>query len=333
MTQVIGELGEKTLLREILIPLVNPTDDPSLAGDDSGMFDISDGYSICASTDRVPWDLTAFRTGVMSEYDLGYYLAALNVSDIAAMGATPRGLLLNFALPATFPVDSLTAIVRGVLAGAEEFGASVLGGDLSDAPEPSLCATSLGTVRRTRCLRRRGATVGDRIYVTGPFGIGAAALRYFFDGPPPGRSLAASDESALRQAFRRPVPRLSTGQLLARSGARVTAMDNTDGIGQSLFELASINSAGYVVDRDDVPLHPLVIAVADLFGDDPFDLAMGPGADFNLVGTIDDVRIARNAGLHVIGVVCDGHGLSVSSASATRTFTPHGWNYFQRVRP
>ena len=325
---MIRHLGEKRLLQEILLPLVNPGRDPFLSGDDCGMVDVPDGHLICASTDRVPWDLTAYRLGVMSEFDLGYYLVVLNISDIAAMGAVPVGLLLNLALPPDFLIASLEKIMSGVMAASAQYKCPILGGDLSDSLEPSLCATSIGVVKRGQYLLRRGAAIGDAIYISGICGLSATAFRYFLNARPLGMTLPKQDEDLLREAFMRPVPQLRLGQALARSVNRATAMDNTDGLSQSLHELADINRLHYVMDLELLPIHRITLQVAGFLGEEPVNLAMGPGADFNLVGTVDFPSVIDRLGMHRIGRVEKGHGVSIVSDGVWHDIKPNGWNYF-----
>lgn len=324
----IQQLGEKRLLREILLPLVNPKNDPFLSGDDCGLIDVPNGHIICASTDRVPWDLTAYRLRVMSEFDLGYYLGVLNISDLAAMGATPAGLLLNLALPADFLVADLKSIVSGVLAASIRYNCPILGGDLSDSSEPSLCVTSIGTAKRGEYLLRRGAAIGDAIYTSGLCGLSATAFRYFREAKPHGMNLPSQDEEILREAFIRPIPQLRTGQALAGCGSRATAMDNTDGLSQSLSELADINSFHYAINMDLLPIHRLTGQVAHFLSEEPIDLAMGPGADFNLVGTVESASIIDQLGMYRIGQVESGHGVSIISGGVRHVIEPRGWNYF-----
>jgi thiamine-monophosphate kinase len=330
LADLIGELGEKRLLREIVLPLVNRTNDPFLSGDDCGLINVPDGHLVCTSTDRVPWDLTAYRLKIMSEYDLGYYLAVLNISDIAAMGAVPAGLLLNFALPADFLIADLKQIVLGVLAAADKYNCPILGGDLSDSSEPSLCATSVGIAKRGEYLLRRGAEIGDAIYMSGSCGLSATAFRYFRDAKPIGMSLPSRDEDILREAFIRPVPQLSAGQALARQSTRATAMDNTDGLSQSLTELADANSLHYRVNLEELPIHRLTRRLADFLSAEPFDLAMGPGADFSLVGTVESSAAVEQLGMYHIGLVESGQGASIMSGETRHIIEPHGWNYFSK---
>jgi len=326
---VIGDFGEKRLLKEVILPLVNPNLDPYLAGDDCGIVDVPDGHYLCASTDRVPWDLTAYRLKIISERELGYYLAVLNLSDIAATGASPVGLLLNFALPPSFSVRQLVDIMSGVLAASTKYGVSVLGGDLSDAAEPSLSATSIGIGRRGMHLGRAGAQEGDFIYISGLCGLAATAFRYFLEAKPRGLSLATERENLLKLAFTNPVPQIGLGQAIAASGNRATAMDNTDGLSQSLSELADASFKHYVIHQDLLPIHPVTAEVAEYLSEDPFELALGPGADFNLVGTIDSEAPLERLTLNRIGQVEAGSGISILTNGVTRSIQPRGWNYFR----
>ena len=328
VAEQVGHLGEKRLLEEIILPRVNPNKDSHLAGDDCGILTVPDGSEICVSTDRVPWDLTAYRLKLMSEFDLGYYLAVLNISDIAAMGAIPIALLLNLAIPSDFSVDRLIDIVDGAMAAATENRCAIIGGDLSDSAEPSLCATSIGITRQNESLLRYGAQSGDAIYMTRPFGMSATAFRYFRDAKPRGMQLRSDDEAALRSALIRPVPQLRVGRELAGLKLRMTAMDNTDGLSQSLAELAAINSKHYSIDARLIEVDDLTTKVADFLREEPIELGMGPGADMNLVGTISDASLIEKIGMLRIGTVEEGHGVSIATGTARSPLRSTGWNYF-----
>jgi thiamine-monophosphate kinase len=266
----------------------------------------------------------------MSEFDLGYYLAVLNISDIAAMGAVPAGLLLNFALPADFRVVNLENIISGVIAASTKYQCPILGGDLSDSMEPSLCATSIGTAERGKYLLRRGAEIGDAIYTSGLCGLAATAFRYFRDAKSLGMNLSSEDENILRQAFIRPIPQLRTAQSLAGYGCRATAMDNTDGLSQTLSELANINRACYAINIELLPVHQLTVQVAHFLAEDAINIVMGPGADFNLVGTAESPSIIKELGMHYIGKVENGRGVSGISDGVRRMIEPSGWDYFRK---
>jgi thiamine-monophosphate kinase len=215
--KMIREVGEKELIRSVIKPLLNPADDPNSVGDDCAVVQAEAGSLFCLSTDRVPADLISFRLGIITHRGLGYYLAILNLSDLAAMGAKPSGLLLNLGLPPDTLVDDLVAFLRGARDACTEYGCRILGGDLSNSIELSLSATSFGTVAQSDLLRRRGASRGDLIFCANPIGMTATAFAYFLRAKPRGFALGAPEEDRLKEQFRKPRARFDIARALGYS--------------------------------------------------------------------------------------------------------------------
>lgn len=165
--QRLSEVGEKALIRDFIKPFFNIADDPAGVGDDCAMVAFGNEVALL-STDRVPSDLTAFRLGILDYTGMGDYLARLNLSDIAACGGNPAGLLLNLGLPPDIAYDDVQAICRGFESCARRHGAPVLGGDITSACELSISATSIGRAVRQQVLTRRGARPGDSVFVSRP---------------------------------------------------------------------------------------------------------------------------------------------------------------------
>lgn len=337
--QTIGDLGEKELIRTVITPLLNPGGHPDLPGDDCGVSWVGEDIAICVSTDRVPWDLIAFRIGLIDIEQVGYYLAVLNLSDLAAMGAEPLGMVLNLGLPAHFQVEHLRALLKGADAACRHYQCRVLGGDLSDAEEPSISAAVVGQVLDGKPLRRSGSRVGDLLYCSGHVGLTATAFRYFLDdarGSDPGFRLPAEDEDLLVRQFSRPAARLALGTSLRQLGGRVTCMDNTDGFGQTLLELGQLNDVGFLLNANALPVHDVSKRVASLVGVDVYDLVLGAGADFQLIGTIPAgspvPRTGPAADLRLVGTATPEAGsVSVLEASGReRQIAVVGWDYFTR---
>jgi len=186
---------------------------------------------ILLSTDRVPADLTAFRSGVLDYYGLGRYLAVLNISDIAACGGTPKALLLNLGLPDATLWNDFKAFCGGVREIAEKFGCPVVGGDLSSSSELSVSATVVGFAGAQQVLTRRAAAPGDSIFISRPAGLTCAALRVLRDLGGDHAFVAADDWESLTGQFTRLEPMVEFGKQLASSGMCSSCMDNTDGIG------------------------------------------------------------------------------------------------------
>lgn len=334
-SESIWEIGEKRLIKELIRPLFNNNQDPHGVGDDCGMVSVGEGPMWLFSTDRVPADLISFRLGILDHRKLGDYLARLNLSDIAACGGTPIGLLLNLALPQGFAYEDLRALCQGFQEAASRHNCVVLGGDLSSSSELSISATSVGIVDKDRVLLRSTAQAGDTIFFSKPLGLTPAAFTVFLDGSDWPLALSPDEIATLRGQFTDTEPMFGLAQALAASGDCTSCMDNTDGVAQSLVELAEASNGAFIVERNRLQLPRLVAKISDAYAVDALALAFGAGADFGLVGTLSgrwtDVEAHRKFGddLQIIGRTEQGQGLFLETNNSRQPWSVPGWNYFQ----
>ena len=327
----ISDIGEKSLIRDFIKPYFNANDDPEGVGDDCAMVAFGEEVALLSS-DRVPADLTAFRLGLINYKELGDYLARLNLSDIAACGGRPAGLLLNLGLPDSITYGEVQQLCRGFGGCAARHGTQVLGGDITHAKELSISATSIGRTRRGEVLTRRNAVPGDSIFLSRPLGMTPAAFCHFL-----GKSTGVLDEASLatlKAQFTAMEPMLDLGRRLAASGKCSSCMDNTDGIGQSLSELAEASGVSFELDESRLTIPQLVIRVCAAAGKLPLELVFDGGADFSLVGTLlgewtsDDAARAFGAPLQIIGRVEAGTGVWLQIDENRQPLSFRGWNYF-----
>jgi thiamine-monophosphate kinase len=332
--RLLRDVGEKALISDVIRPLLNPARDQNSVGDDCAVFQVPGGGLVCASTDRVPADLVSYKLGIIDIYGLGSYLAVLNLSDIAAMGAEPRGLLLNLALPEDMSVEDLKALLTGAKDACGLYGTAVLGGDLSSASELSISATAIGYAEGN-VLRRFGSTPGDYIYCTRHVGLTSTAFAYFLRAGPRGLWLEPPLEGLLKDQFRKPHALFEVAAKLRAEQISVTAMDNTDGVGQTLSELAALNEVAFVIDPNLLPIHPVTKIVAEYLGEDMLDLALGPGADFQLLGTLpgscDAEAVAQRCGVFIVGEVRNGNGVSKRVGDGLVPIKVTGWSYYSQT--
>ena len=271
-------------------------------GDDCAVIDAEPG-SIVLSTD-VSVEGIHFRPEWLRPEEIGWRAAAAALSDLAAAGAGCVGLLAAISVPPGAEDEELVAVMRGVGSVVGSAGGRVLGGDLSRGPGWSLAITVIG--RSERPLSRRGARVGDGVWVTGVLGGARAAVTLWKQGrtPPP----------AARAAFAHPMPRLAAGRWLAAHGA--TAMiDLSDGLGSDAGHLAAASSVGVEVDVAALPLSP---AVPDGAGEEPpAVVAARGGEDYELLATlpaafgeVEADRFRRDCGIPLtrVGTVVAGNG-------------------------
>jgi thiamine-monophosphate kinase len=281
----IYEIGETAVVRAIIRNL-------DIEFEDCAVIDLADAEYLVATTDMFH-RATDFPEE-MSAWQIGWMCAAGTLSDIAAMGAHPCGLLVSIGFP-DLPPAFVESMIEGLSACARECGTAIIGGDTDSHQELTITGTALGRVRKDQILRRRGAQIGDLVCVTGYLGTAGAGMRALESG------LAAKDSIAVKKLFE-PIPRIAEGIRLAESKAVTSMMDNSDGLSESLYQLAEVNGCGFTIHADSLPM---------LSGLDPdlglgLEMAIYDGGDFELLFTVAPERLpdVRNAcELTVIGEV------------------------------
>lgn len=332
--KVISEIGEKALISSFLIPLLNPSRDPSLAGDDCAFVKTDSSNHVCISTDRVPHDLISFRLKLIGYAELGRYLAILNISDLAAMGAEPRGLLLNLGLPPEMRFDDFRDFIEGAKEACDEYGCKIIGGDLSSCPVLSVSATSIGICITDPPILRRGAMPGDRVFCTAPLGITSTSFCYHLKSKVRGLKLSSEQESRLLKNFNSPRAYIESGRVLNKyGGTRKTCMDNTDGAAQTLTELASANNCAFLLFENRLPFDDISPIIANFLRVGLLDVILGPGADFQLIGTYASdspfLEQLKEHGFYEIGEVRAGTGVYIERTTGEKhAVDVPGWNYF-----
>jgi thiamine-monophosphate kinase len=239
-----------------------------------------------------------FRRDWTSWRDLGYKAAAVNLSDLAAMGAEPEALLVSLALP----LDTEAAAMTELYEGLNEPGIAVAGGDTTRAEELVIAVTAVG--RSERVPGRAGACAGDLIVVTGPLGGAAAGLHALCEG------LTGFDE--LVERHRRPPLRLAEGRRLAAVAHAV--VDLSDGIGGDAARIAARSGCRIVLDPEAVPRAPRSDEVADL----PF---WTMGEDYELLAAVAP-EDAEALGFPVVGRCEDGAGVEPEGLAGWDSFRP-----------
>jgi thiamine-monophosphate kinase len=280
----IYELGETAIVNRIINRL-------DIEFEDCAIMDLTDTEYLVATTDMFHRE-TDFPVE-MSAWQIGWMCAAATISDIAAMGARPEGMLVSMGLP---DIESafVDSMIEGMDACVRRCGTKIIGGDTDSHQELTVCGTALGRVSKDTILRRRGASAGDLVCVTGcpgMAGAGMAALKRGFTEQEIGDSIAV-------KKFFEPIPRIKEGIRLAESGVVTSMMDNSDGLALSLHQLAEINGCGFQIRAELLPVPPEP--------DGSLDLALYAGGDFELLFTVmpDRLRGAMDAcELTVIGEV------------------------------
>jgi thiamine-monophosphate kinase len=222
-------------------------------GDDAALLRPNAGMELAVSTDLL-LEGRHFRAGADAR-KLGHKALAVNLSDMAAMGAAPRWVTLALALPAADEAW-LDGFARGFFALAERFGVELIGGDTTRGPL-AICVTILGEVPAGFSLVRAGAAPGDDIWVSGD--LGGAAL-----------GLAQPGNAAAAKRLDEPEPRVELGERLR--GIANAAIDVSDGFAQDLGHILERSSVGAVVEYERLPKFPGADAGQVLAGGDDYEL-------------------------------------------------------------
>ena len=289
----VGEFGLIRALRDALPESVRTGDRLTVAiGDDAAVWIPQSGASIVVTTDSLIEDVH-FRLapGWTDWRSLGHKALAVNLSDLAAMGATPGLATVSIGLRGTELVADLIALYEGVGALASRWNCLIAGGDIVASPAGfSLHITAIGEALGGRVLRRDGAEPGDIVAVSGTLGAAAAGLE-ILQLPPDDPRRTAATADLLVAAHLRPTPRLDLAPILLEGGA-TSAMDLSDGL---FGDLPKILDASDVAAQVDETAIPVAAAVRALFPDRWFDLATRGGEDYELLFTAPPDRFAAIA--------------------------------------
>ncbi|HEU5211443.1 MAG TPA: thiamine-phosphate kinase [Gaiellaceae bacterium] len=248
-----------------------------------------------------------FRLDWTSWRDLGWKAAAVNLSDLAASGAEPLGLVVTLAAPGATAVADVLELYEGVA----ETGVPVIGGDTTEAPQVVLGVTALG--RSPRVPGRSGARPGDVLVVTGPLGASAAgfeALRHGLDSP-------------LVRAHLRPPLRLQAGRGLAQVATAM--LDISDGLATDAGHLAARSECRVVIELEEVPVADGVVELAARVNQSPWELVCAFGEDYELLAALS-VEGAAAAGFAVVGRCEEGEGVALLLAGEPLQLA--GWEHF-----
>lgn len=283
-------------------------------GDDAAV--LAGGW--CTSLDLLIEDVH-FRTRTTSAHDLGWKAIAVNLSDLAAMGADPVCALIGLGLPAETSPETLDELFGGLDACASAYGAEVAGGDMSRAPVLTLSVTVFG--RAERPALRDGARSGDVVCVTGPLGGSRAGFELL-----EGLELSLPERAVLVERHVRPVPLIAEGRILARISHAM--MDVSDGLATDARRLASASDVSVRIDLDRVPVQTGAERVAQAGGRTAGWFAAAGGEDYELVCALPRAAFeACELDLYEVGEIEDGPAGEIRFTGAGADDPPRGFDH------
>jgi thiamine-monophosphate kinase len=305
-------------------------------GDDAAVLEPTTGQQVL-TTDLLV-EHVHFDRASISAHDLGAKAIAVNVSDVAAMGGSPRAALASIALTPDVETPWVMELYGGMHDACVEYALSLVGGDTNRGDRIVVSVTVAGEVAPGRAVTRSGARPGDVIAVTGSLGAAAGGLVLSrASSTTTAEALSSPWGRELLDALARPIARVGEGQTLARCGA-TAMMDLSDGLAKDLSRLCLASGVGARVELPSVPVSSALRDGAALLGVDALELAIGGGEDYELLATLDraDAEVARDVlaerfgvAVTVIGSIVEGEGVvAIDEGGSEAPLVPAGWDHF-----
>ena len=290
-------------------------------GDDAAVLPPNPGHEYVISKDLLIEGIH-FDRRISTFTDIGYKAAAVNVSDIAAMGGTPLFLLVGLAIPPSLPLTQVRALYQGLRKLCKQHDIKIIGGDTcASRKDVIISLTILGTVKRHHVLSRTGAKHGDLIYVTGTLGDSGAGLHLLqHQSKRFARQVPQTVVRFLKKRHLQPSPRIHLGQLLAKHQLATAAIDLSDGLSGDLTHLCRASKVGAMIDMEQIPISRPCSIYLQTHKSIAQDQVLHWGEDYELLFTIPSRKrpqlekfIAQvGHGITHIGRICpQRHGLSV----------------------
>lgn len=271
------DIGERNIIDDIIIPNF-PVVGQNF--DDCAELPLSKDISLLITTDPCPTPIIC-EIDEINYYYYGWYTVLINVSDLAAMGAQPAGILISTIMPENMPIADYMSYISGLKEASEIWNCPIIGGNIKDGDKFSSSGTAIGKASPSSIMRRKGARNGDIVYVIGESGYFLASVfNIEFN-----LQIDDNEIEILEKNLKKPVARIREGVAISKTFTVTSCMDSSDGIISCLYELAKINEITIIVHSDKLKTHELVNRIAKKANIDSKKLFLGWG-DWQLVCTV-----------------------------------------------
>ena len=327
---MVKDLGERGLLK-----LIQSYCAAGVVGDDAAVLDILRDRKLVVTTD-VLVDKVHFSDRTTTAFDVGWRGAAANLSDLAAMGATPVGITVGLSLPGETRISWVEELYQGLYACLQQFKTPIVGGDITRSEVVTVAITAIGEVLPQQVITRSGAKPGDAILVTGYHGLSKAGLELLLD-PEFKAALTPEEEALAIEAHQRPQPRLDVVARLRQIDpkAKIVGMDSSDGLGDAIAQICSCSGVGATIDLNSIPQ---CAVLEKLRPDYPIEeWILDGGEDFELVLCLAPELASKllsflEGGAAIIGHITEQPRIAIVGRQNTllRNFSDsnHGFQHF-----
>ena len=337
----LSTIGEFGLIDRISAQTVHYQSGTQLGiGDDAAVLEIPQGEQLLVSTDMLAEGIH-FDLGFTPLHLLGYKAVAVNLSDIAAMNAIPRQIVISLALSNRFSIEAIDALYVGIHQACKEYNVDLVGGDTTTSRAGLIISiTALGSQVPEKIVKRSGAKVGDLICVSGDLGAAYMGLQILsrekkvFEVDPDMQPELKEDHAYLIQRQLKAEARTDIVHELAEIGVVPNAMiDISDGLASELLHIAKSSNVGIQIFEDKLPIENLTRLAASDFGLSPITCALNGGEDYELLFTVpqsDFEKVKKMEDVSIIGVIreaASGKKLVLRSDQVIE-ITAQGWTHF-----
>lgn len=336
----ISQLGEFGLIKHLTekFSLKNASSEISV-GDDAAVIN-PEGKKVVLTTDILA-EGVHFNLGYVPLKHLGYKAVVVNISDIAAMNATPTQIMVSVAVSNRFPVEALEEIYAGIELACEKYGVDLIGGDTTSSNAGLVMSiTAIGLEDSEKIVKRSGAKANDLLVVTGDLGGAYMGLQIlerehavFLANPNMQPEMEGYDYILERQL--KPEARTDVKKILEEMGVLPTSMmDISDGLASEILHLSEQSKVGFRLYEEKLPMDPLMISTAEEFNLNPVMAALSGGEDYELVFTIapgDFDKIKNHPDFTVVGHAVDldqGNFMVLRGSNELSQITAQGWDAF-----
>lgn len=340
----LSELGEFDIIARLTRGLESRPDVLLAVGDDAALLEPAPNSLLVATCDSQVEGIHFLRD-VATPRNIGHKSLAVNLSDIAAMGAEPLWALVSLLLPRSLDGATLDGVYAGLRELAQRYSIALVGGNVTATSGPfTIDVTLLGRVAYGAAVTRSGGKPGDAILITGSLGGAAAGVLVATQRARNSEQAKLAPEM-LQMATTKmaaPTPRVVEGQALAATRAVTAMADVSDGLLADLGHICVASHTGALIDARAVPLDEATVEIAEAYRRDPLELALSGGEDYELVCTVQPehvadalAAVARVGGVaHVIGQLTDEReGLRLKHGDGTvdslELRKQRGWDHFR----
>ena len=272
----IKDLGERELLDRLSQFCAE-----GVVGDDAAIIDISAEQKLVVTTD-VLVENVHFSDRTTPALSVGWRAVAANLSDLAAMGATPKAITVGLSLRKDVAVDWIEEVYRGMKQCLDQFATPIIGGDLTRSEVNTIAITALGEVSAHQTILRHLAQPQDLIVISGEHGLSKAGLELSLY-PDRYQSVSAQSQAKLIAAHQYPQPRFDLVQKLRQLNCAhpIAGMDSSDGLADAIIQMCQLSQVGAQIDGEAIPISSAILELADLAM--AWEWCLYGGEDFELV--------------------------------------------------